>query len=236
MNSVPPGQGERAAAGPAALLVVSAPSGAGKTSLTRALLAADPDLVASVSYTTRPPRPGEVDGRDYHFIDTDRFLAMAAAGEFLEHARVFDHHYGTAGAAVLEQLKAGRDVILEIDWQGARQVRALAPAAVGVFILPPSMEALRERLQARGDPAAVIERRMRDALSEISHYGEYDYVVINGDFAQALDDLRAIVRAQRLRTPAQAARHGALLAALQPRAGGGGERADSRVPSPPKPV
>lgn len=196
--------------------MVSAPSGAGKTSLVRALLAAEPGMSASVSYTTRAPRPGEVDGRDYHFVDTGRFLAMAAAGEFLEHAQVFDHHYGTAGAALLAQLDAGRDVVLEIDWQGARQIRALAPQAVLIFILPPSLGVLRERLQARGqDQPAVIERRMRDALSEISHYGEYDYVIVNGDFSDALADMRAIVRARHLRLPAQAARHAVLLDALR---------------------
>ena len=233
MSNAPQDPAEQAAACPATLFVVSAPSGAGKTSLLRAMLATDPGLVASISYTTRAPRPGEADGREYHFVDTARFLAMAEAGEFLEHAQVFDHHYGTAGAAVLQQLATGRDVVLEIDWQGARQIHELLPTAVRIFILPPSVETLRERLRGRGDQAAVIERRMRDALSELSHYDEYDYLVVNGDFDRALDDLRTIVRAQRLRTAAQAARHADLLAALQP---GRTAAADGRMPSPPKPV
>lgn len=199
----------------AALFIVSAPSGAGKTSLIKALLAADAELSASVSHTTRSPRPGEVDGRDYHFVTVERFRAMAAVGEFLEHACVFDHYYGTSAAAVRAQAMAGRDVILEIDWQGARQIHELVPDAVRIFILPPSVQTLRQRLQARGqDGAAVIERRMRDALSELSHYGEYDYLVVNDDFARALDDLRAIVRARRLRTAAQQVRHGGMLAEL----------------------
>jgi guanylate kinase len=197
------------------LFVISAPSGAGKTSLVRALVAADPEIQVSVSYTTRAPRPGEVDGRDYHFVDRDTFLAMVAADEFLEHACVFDNHYGTARATVLSRLEAGKDVILEIDWQGARQVRELAPAAVGIFILPPSVDVLRERLQARRqDSPEVIERRMQGALREMSHYEEYDYLIINGDFDAALADLRAIVCARRLRTAPQARSRAALLSAL----------------------
>ncbi|MDR2877902.1 MAG: guanylate kinase [Chromatiales bacterium] len=203
-------------AGVGKLFVVSAPSGAGKTSLVRALLVAEPGISASVSYTTRAPRSGEVDGRDYHFVDSGRFLAMVAAGEFLEHAQVFDHHYGTSGAALLAQLDAGRDVVLEIDWQGARQIRKLAPYAVLIFILPPSLQVLRERLYARGqDQPAVIERRMRDALSEISHCTEYDYVIVNSDFAEALKDMQAIVRSQHLRASAQIHRHAELLGALR---------------------
>jgi guanylate kinase len=197
------------------LFVVSAPSGAGKTSLVKALVSSDPAIRVSVSYTTRQPRPGEVDGRDYHFVDRDTFQAMVAAGEFLEHACVFDNYYGTSRSAVLSRLEAGQDVILEIDWQGARQVRALAPAAVGIFILPPSVDVLRQRLQARRqDSPEVIERRMQGALSEMSHYDEYDYLVINGDFDAALADLRAIVQARRLRTRAQARSRAALLAEL----------------------
>lgn len=216
------------------LFVVSAPSGAGKTSLVRALVAAEPEMAVSVSYTTRAPRPGEVDGLDYHFVTRDRFLAMVSAGEFLEHACVFDHHYGTSRAAVLCRLEAGSDVILEIDWQGARQIRAVAPAAVGIFVLPPSIETLRQRLQARRqDAPEIIERRMRDALGDMSHYAEYDYLIVNGAFEAAVADLRAIVRARRLRTVAQTRTHAGLLAGLR-----GGEAPDAagRVPSAPKPV
>jgi guanylate kinase len=216
------------------LYVVSAPSGAGKTSLVRALVAAEPEMAVSVSYTTRAPRPGEVDGLDYHFVTRDRFLAMVSAGEFLEHACVFDHYYGTSRAAVLCRLEAGRDVILEIDWQGARQIRAVAPAAVGIFVLPPSVETLRQRLRARRqDGPVVIERRMRDALSDMSRYAEYDYLVVNGDFEAAVADLRAIVHARRLRTVAQTRTHAGLLAGLRD---GEAPEAVGRVPSAPKPV
>lgn len=208
-----PGVGDE---GRGSLFIVSAPSGAGKTSLIKALLEVEPDLCLSVSHTTRAPRPGEVDGREYHFVDEERFLAMVEAGEFLEHARVFDHYYGTGARAVLDPLAAGRDMVLEIDWQGARQIARLEPAAVKIFILPPSLDALRERLAARGqDAPEVIERRMRAALDEVSHYPEYDYIIVNGDFTRAVDDLRAIVRAGRLRGARQTARHRALLAALQ---------------------
>ncbi len=200
---------------PGTLYIVSAPSGAGKTSLIRALADTDPDIVVSISYTTRAPRLGEEDGIDYHFIDVDRFRAMINAGEFLEHARVFDHYYGTSHKAVAAQIAAGLDVILEIDWQGARQVRAVVPDARGIFILPPSRAALRQRLQGRKqDDEAVIERRMRDAESELSHYPEYDFIVINNDFGQALEDLRAILHAQRLGLAAQTVRHRELLHAL----------------------
>jgi guanylate kinase len=177
------------------LYIISAPSGAGKSSLLRALLESGrvTDVELSVSHTTRDSRPGEVDGQDYHFVDMDAFDAMVAAGDFLEHARVFDNCYGTSRAAVQARLAAGIDVILEIDWQGARRVRELLPEAVSIFILPPSRDALEERLTARGqDGADVIARRMRDAVSEMSHYDEYDYLVINDDFQQALGDLEAI--------------------------------------------
>jgi guanylate kinase len=198
------------------LYVVSAPSGAGKTSLVRALLESMGDQLAlSVSHTTRVPRPGEVDGRDYHFVSMETFRRMAGEGAFLEHAQVFDNAYGTARAGVELQLAQGRDVILEIDWQGARQVRRALPESVGIFILPPSRQALEERLRARGqDDESVIARRMRDAVSEMSHYGEYDYLVINEMFATAHDELAAIVRSRRLRLAAQQQRHGGLLAAL----------------------
>ncbi len=197
------------------LYIVSAPSGAGKTSLVKALLARMDGIRVSVSHTTRPPRPGERDGVDYHFVDRADFERRVEAGDFLEHARVFDNFYGTSRSAVQAQLDAGDDVILEIDWQGARQVRRQFPEAVGVFILPPSLEALRERLTGRGqDPEAVIERRMRDAVSEMAHYDEYDFLVFNDDFETALADLQALFRADRLRLARQAARHADQLAAL----------------------
>jgi len=197
------------------LFVVSAPSGAGKTSLLRALIPTDARLRLSVSHTTRGARPGEQDGTHYHFVDRPRFEAMVAAGEFLEHARVFDNLYGTAERSVRDVLGANFDVVLEIDWQGARQVRARFAEAVSVFIVPPSVEALRQRLSGRGqDSAEIIDRRMRDARSELSHFGEYDYLVVNDDFDEALADLRAIVGAERLRLARQQARLGAALEAM----------------------
>lgn len=182
------------------LLILSAPSGAGKTSLYRALLGRMDGVVASVSHTTRPPRPGETDGVDYHFVDPDEFERLVAAGAFLEHARVFDRAYGTSKEAVERQRAAGNDVVLEIDWQGARQIRERVPDAVSVFVLPPSRAALRERLEGRGqDDAEVIERRMREAEAEISHYAEYDYVIVNDDFEDAIASLTGVVRAERCR-------------------------------------
>jgi guanylate kinase len=197
------------------LFIVSAPSGAGKTSLLRALVPSDPRLRLSISHTTRPARPGEQDGVHYHFVDRARFEAMAAAGEFLEHARVFDNLYGTAERSVRDLLEDDFDVVLEIDWQGARQVRTRFPEAVSVFVVPPSVEALRERLGGRGqDSPEVIERRMRDARSELSHFAEYDYLVVNDLFEVALADLRALMAAERLRLPRQQARLGAALEAM----------------------
>jgi len=197
------------------LFVVSAPSGAGKTSLVKALRKGMDGFTVSVSHTTRAPRPGEKDGRDYRFVDRAEFERMIAAGEFLEHARVFDNHYGTARATVEAALEQGGDVLLEIDWQGARQVRTLLPDSVSVFILPPSLAALEQRLTGRGqDDPETIARRMGDAISEMSHYGEYDYLVVNDDFAVALRELRAIVIAHRMRRARQAERHRDLIAGL----------------------
>ena len=195
------------------LYIVSAPSGAGKSSLLRALLESGRihRVELSVSHTTRAPRPGEVDGQDYHFVDMTRFEAMVAADEFLEYARVFDNYYGTSRAALAARLDQGIGVVLEIDWQGARRVRELLPGAVSIFILPPSLDALEARLTARGqDGADVIARRMRAAVSEMSHFDEYDYLVINDEFQQALDDLvlifegagQPLAREQQLRTHA----------------------------------
>jgi guanylate kinase len=176
------------------LFVIAAPSGAGKTSLVRALMEREPGLRFSISYTTRPQRPAELHGRDYFFVSPDEFERMAAAGEFLEHARVFDNRYGTARRQVDEWLAAGQDLILEIDWQGARQVRAALPECVSVFILPPSLGELERRLRGRGtDAEEVIGRRLRDAASDMTHWREFDHVVVNDEFAGALADLQAIV-------------------------------------------
>ena len=196
------------------LFVISAPSGAGKTSLVRALVARTANLSVSVSHTTRARRDGEADGADYHFVDAATFGHMAANGEFLEHATVFDHAYGTSRAAVAACLEQGIDVILEIDWQGARSIRAAAPDAISVFVLPPSVAELERRLRGRGDAEAGIARRMRDAVREMSHYDEYDYLVVNDDFDGALAALTAIVGASRLRREVQRQRHAGLLAEL----------------------
>ncbi|GAB4171145.1 MAG: guanylate kinase [Rhodocyclaceae bacterium] len=190
------------------LFIVTAPSGAGKTTLVGALLARDPAVRLSVSYTTRPARPGEYDGRDYHFVSPREFEAMRENGEFLEWARVHGHDYGTSRASLEKQTAAGGDVVLEIDWQGARQVRRAFPAAVGIFILPPAFEDLERRLRARAqDPEDVIRGRMEKAREEIGHAGEFDYVIINRDLDTAVEDLAAIVRAARLRYGVQARRN-----------------------------
>src|SRR5271154_847388 len=181
-------------AAPGRLYVVAAPSGAGKTSLVKALMEREPRLRFSVSYTTRTPRANEVEGRDYHFVTPSRFDEMAARGEFLEHAKVFDNLYGTSLGAVRDALAKGQLLLLEIDWQGARQVRAALPAARSIFILPPTRQALELRLKARStDSEAVIRRRLRDARRDIAHWTEFDYVVINDRFEQAVADLHAIV-------------------------------------------
>ena len=200
---------------PGTLFVFAAPSGAGKTSLVKALLGKMNDIAVSVSHTTRAMRPGEQDGVDYHFVDIPVFEKMVGEDAFLEHAKVFDNYYGTSKSGIESELEAGRDVILEIDWQGAQQVRKLMPETVGVFILPPSREALEDRLRGRGtDSDEIIARRMRDAQSESSHYGEFDYVVINDDFDTALAELQAIVTCRRQRLAAQTWRHGKMIAAL----------------------
>jgi len=176
------------------LYVIAAPSGAGKTSLVRALMEAEPRLKFSVSYTTRTPRPNEVEGRDYHFVTPERFGAMVDAGEFLEHAQVFDNHYGTALATVERALDRGERLLLEIDWQGAQQVRRRLPSARSIFILPPTRAALEQRLRARRtDSDAVIRRRLEEAGQDIAHYDEFDYVVINDRFEEALEALKSIV-------------------------------------------
>jgi guanylate kinase len=199
----------------AILFIVSAPSGAGKTSLLRELVPADGRLAMSVSHATRARRPGEVEGVDYHFVSVERFGHLVQGGAFLEHAKVFDNYYGTAEAGVRGQLAQGQDVVLEIDWQGARQVRDRFPQAVSIFVVPPSIDVLRERLAGRAqDSAEVVARRMADARSELSHYPEYDYLVINDDFATALADLRSIVAAERLRGPRQAHRWATDLATM----------------------
>lgn len=190
------------------LFTISAPSGAGKTSLVKALVEAEANLQVSVSHTTRPIRPGEIDGVNYHFCDRDTFAAMLDRADFLEYAEVFGNLYGTSQQFVEEQLAADHDVILEIDWQGAQQVKRLLPGTCAIFILPPSLRALRERLSARGqDDAATIERRLAGAVSDMSHYVAADYLVINDVFDQALADLRAIVRSERLRMLRQAERN-----------------------------
>lgn len=180
---------------PGRLYVIAAPSGAGKTSLVKALMEREPRLRFSVSYTTRKARANEIDGRDYHFITPARFQEMVDRGEFLEHAQVFDNSYGTGVRAVADALSAGGLVLLEIDWQGARQVRERLPDARTIFILPPARQALEQRLNARStDSEAVIQRRLQDARRDISHFNEFDYVVVNDRFEQALEDLYAIVR------------------------------------------
>ena len=197
------------------LYILSAPSGAGKTSLVKALLAARPGLVVSVSHTTRTPRAHEVDGRDYHFVTARRFAELVVAGAFLEYAQVFDNHYGTGREQVEARLAAGHDVLLEIDWQGARQVRQASPKCTSIFILPPSRAALEQRLRARGtDSEAVIARRLADAATDMSHCREFDYAVVNDRFEQAVADLLAIVDGQGAALRANRPEIGALLQSL----------------------
>jgi guanylate kinase len=198
------------------LFIVSAPSGAGKTTLVNMLLERDGVIQLSVSFTTRAPRPGEQDGREYHFIDVPTFMAMRDQGDFLESAEVHGNHYGTSRRWIVEQMAAGRDVLLEIDWQGAQQVRGLFHGCIGIFILPPSVEELERRLRGRGqDSEAVIARRVAAALDEMRHVSEFDYVIINNKLPEAIEDLQTVVRATRLRTAAQLDRQRALFSFLE---------------------
>lgn len=197
------------------LFTVSAPSGAGKTSLVAALVKSNPEVCVSISHTTRPIRPGEQDGVNYHFVDHATFEQMLEAGAFLEQAQVFNNFYGTSQRWVMETLQQGMDVILEIDWQGAAQVRRLMPETVSLFILPPSLAALRQRLTGRGtDAPGVIEARMNEAISEISHYVEADYLIINDDFTIALAQFQALITSQHLSLARQAEKHHAMLQEL----------------------
>jgi guanylate kinase len=190
------------------LFIVTAPSGAGKTTLVRRLIEADPTVQLSISHTTRAPRSGEVDGREYHFVDAASFAAMRERHEFIEWAEVHGNSYGTSRPWLEQRLSAGQDVLLEIDWQGAEQVRRQFAEAVGIFILPPALAELERRLRGRGtDDEAVIERRLAAARDEMGHVGEFDFAIINNDLQVAVDDLLAAVRASRLRMPTQRARH-----------------------------
>ena len=209
------GEPTRAPPASGCLFVLAAPSGGGKTSLVAALLEREPGIRLSVSYTTRAPRPGETDGVHYHFIDEPRFLALQDKGEFLEHAYVHGNWYATSATWLAAEVARGHDVLLEIDWQGAQQVRRLMPDAVHIFILPPSLALLRERLEKRGqDSPEVIARRLEAAQEEMRHCADFDYVIMNQDFARAVDDLSAIVRAARLTAPRQMVRHAQLLQRL----------------------
>ena len=197
------------------LFVIAAPSGAGKSSLVNAVLAREPEISLSISFTSRGPRPSERHAQHYNFVSADEFRRMIEAGDFFEYAIVHGDYKGTARQSVEPHLTAGRDVLLEIDWQGARQVRQMMPDAVSIFILPPSRATLEERLRGRGqDGDEIIARRMRDAISEMSHYSEFDYLVINDDFNTSLEELAAIMRAHRLRIARQASVHGDLLKSL----------------------
>lgn len=198
------------------LFIVSAPSGAGKTSLVHALLATHPQIGLSISYTTRAPREGEENGRHYHFVDRETFLAMVKRGEFLEYAEVYGNLYGTSQKWIGEQLAKGRDILLEIDWQGAAQVRRLFPSCISIFILPPSKAALEQRLRGRGkDSDSVIAKRMASVREEVAHIAEYDYVIINDKLDEALRELDAVVQAARLGSTHQRPRYQSLIHQLQ---------------------
>ncbi len=202
---------------PSCLFTISAPSGAGKTSLVKALLEKTSDIAVSVSHATRARRPGEVDGRDYHFVSIEQFEQMVSDDAFLEHARVFDNYYGTSQQAVEDLLAQGKHVILEIDWQGARQVKEKLPDTVAIFILPPSRETLRQRLTDRAtDDQTIIERRMADADREMSHYSDAEFIVINDDFDQAMNDLECIIYTQALTLERQKLKYPELIASIKP--------------------
>lgn len=214
MSRTPPAPPGASTSGHQVFMVV-APSGAGKSSLVNALLSREPGIRLSVSYTTRPPRPAETEGREYHFVGADEFQRRKSQGEFLESAEVHGNYYATSKKQIADRLAEGLDVLLEIDWQGARQVKALFPDAIGVFILPPSIDALDERLHKRGqDSPSVIKRRLIAAGSEIARAPEFDYIIINEDFDTALAQLSAVVTAARLRYRLQAANHHELFAQL----------------------
>ena len=198
------------------LFIISAPSGAGKTSLVQALLNINPQIDMSVSYTTRDPRPGEHDGKDYHFVSRETFLAMAKRGEFLESAEVYGNLYGTSQTWISHENTRGRDILLEIDWQGAAEIRRMFPECVSVFILPPSKQALEDRLKKRGkDNDAVIAKRMASVREEVAHIAEFDYVIINDNLNEALRELNAVVLSAKLRRERQLARHQDLINQLQ---------------------
>ena len=198
------------------LFIVSAPSGAGKTSLVSALLAGNADIDLSVSYTSRPPRPGEEDGKDYHFVSRETFLDMAKHGDFLESAEVYGNLYGTSQSWLEKKIASGRDILLEIDWQGAAQVRSKFPNAISIFILPPALQALEDRLKGRKqDSAEVIARRIASAREDVAHVVEFDYVIINDKLDDALQQLRAVVTAAGLRRDRQLARNQQLIRQLQ---------------------
>lgn len=194
------------------LFILSAPSGAGKSTLYKALLKEDKQVRISISHTTRAPRDGEENGREYFFTDAESFLDMIAEDAFFEHAQVFDNYYGTSKAPIFNMLEEGLDVILEIDWQGARQVRSLYPEAMGIFILPPSLHALEKRLKGRGtDSEDIIQRRMAKAVNEMSHYDEYDFVIINDDFDAALSQITSIFKAMRTKNTVMVQKHNNLI-------------------------
>ena len=198
------------------IFIVCAPSGAGKTSLVNALLASNQPIKVSVSYTSRPPRPAEVEGKDYHFVSRDTFLSMAQHGDFIESAEVYGNLYGTSQSWIAAEIASGRDILLEIDWQGAQQVRRKFPASIGIFILPPSLEALKYRLQSRAqDSAEVIAKRLQAAQADIAHVVEFDYVIINDVLDDALRQLQAVIVAESLRRTRQMFKHQNLINQLQ---------------------